>query len=166
MGHPRNHSSCFPFCPQDWVVLSWLYNYKEFTVSNLGRIWKVSGFQFTLFWDSFTFRHHTFWGHSEVSPSVVVERDWLLRRREGLKRVRSLKLQLFCTLTGLEPSALISAPGERRSVTDVCLLLTLWPRGLAILTRSLKLSFWLRDQRQRDIKNKYLGADEIPFYIL
>lgn len=81
-----------------------------------------------------------------VSPSVV-ERDWLLRRSEGLKRVRSLKLQLFCTLTGLEPSALISAPGERRSVTDVCLLLMLWPRGLAILTRSLKLSFWLRDKK-------------------
>lgn len=88
----------------------------------------------------------------EVSPSVV-ERDWLLRRRDGLKRVRSLKLQLFCTLTGLEPSALISEPGERRSVMDVCLLLMLWPRGLAILTRSLKLSFWLRDGRRRDIKH-------------
>lgn len=51
------------------------------------------------------------------SPSVV-ERDWLLRRRDGLKRVRSLKLQLFCTLAGLVPSVLMSVTGERRSFTD------------------------------------------------
>ena len=77
------------------------------------------------------------------SPSVV-ERDWLLRRSEGLKRVRSLKLQLFCTLAGLVPSVPASATGDRRSFTeDVCLFLMLWPRGLAILTRSLKLNFWL-----------------------
>lgn len=78
---------------------------------------------------------------SECCSPSGVERDWLLRRREGLNRVRSLKLQLFWTLVGLDPSVLISAPGERLSITDVCLLLMLCPRGLAILTRSLKLSF-------------------------
>lgn len=78
---------------------------------------------------------------SECCSPSGVERDWLFRRREGLNRVRSLKLQLFWTLAGLDPSVLISAPGERLSVTDVCLLLMLCPRGLAILTRSLKLSF-------------------------
>ena len=81
------------------------------------------------------------------SPSVV-ERDWLLRRREGLKRVRSLKLQLFCTLAGLVPSAPHSVTGDLRSFTDdVCLFLMLWPRGLASLTRSLKLNFWLESER-------------------
>lgn len=77
------------------------------------------------------------------SPSVV-ERDWLLRRSDGLKRVRSLKLQLFCTLAGLVPSVLMSVTGDRRSFTDtVCLFFKVWPRGLANLTRSLKLNFWL-----------------------
>lgn len=77
----------------------------------------------------------------------MVERDWLLRRREGLKRVRSLKLQLFCTFAGLVPSVPASATGERRSFTDdVCLFLMLWPRGLASLTRSLKLNFWLKSE--------------------
>lgn len=80
------------------------------------------------------------------SPSVV-ERDWLLRRSEGLKRVRSLKLQLFCTLAGLVPSVPGSATGDRRSFTDdACLFLMLWPRGLANLTRSLKLNFWLESE--------------------
>ena len=57
----------------------------------------------------------------------MVERDWLLRRSEGLKRVRSLKLQLFWTLAGLEPSvAPPSATGERRSfMEDVCRFLML-----------------------------------------
>lgn len=81
--------------------------------------------------------------HAIHSPSVV-ERDWLLSRSEGLKRVRSLKLQLFCTLVGLVLSVPVSATGDRRSFTEVvCLFLMLWPRGLAILTRSLKLNFWL-----------------------
>ena len=92
-------------------------------------------------------------GRDWLLPSVV-ERDWLLRRSEGRKRVRSLKLQLFCTLAGLPPSAAaagggVSATGERRSLTD-CRLLMLWPRGLAIRTRSLKLSFWLRGGGEED----------------
>lgn len=66
----------------------------------------------------------------------------LLRRREGRKRVRSLKLQLFCTLVGL-PSAVMSVLGDLLSPTEACLLLMLWPLGLAMRTRSLKLSFWL-----------------------
>lgn len=87
-------------------------------------------------------------GSSGMYSLSVVERDWLLRRSEGLKRVRSLKLQLFWTLAGLVPSVPASATGDRRSLTDdVCLFLMLWPRGLANLTRSLKLNFWLKSER-------------------
>lgn len=85
----------------------------------------------------------------------VVERDWLLRRSEGLKRVRSLKLQLFWTLAGLVPSVPASATGDRRSLTDdVCLFLMLWPRGLANLTRSLKLNFWLKSERRTAVGDR------------
>lgn len=80
-------------------------------------------------------------------PSGIV-RDWLLSLSDGRKRVRSLKLQLFCTLAGLLPSVATSVTGERLSFSDVCLLLMLWPRGLAMRTRSLKLSFWLHEVRR------------------
>ncbi len=72
------------------------------------------------------------------SPSAAV-RDWLLSLSDGRKRVRSLKLQLFWTLAGLLPSTPTSVAGERRSFTDICLLFMLWPRGLAMRTRSRKL---------------------------
>ena len=75
-------------------------------------------------------------------PSITGFGWELLRRSEGLKRVRSLKLQLFWTLVGL-PSAVMSVLGDLLSPTDACLLLMLWPLGLAMRTRSLKLSFWL-----------------------
>ena len=83
------------------------------------------------------------WRDRGNSPSTTGLGCELFRRREGRKRVRSLKLQLFCTLVGL-PSAVMSVLGDRLSPSDACLLLTLWPRGLAMRTRSLKLSFWLR----------------------
>lgn len=87
----------------------------------------------------------------------MVERDWLLRRSDGLKRVRSLKLQLFWTLVGLVPSVPPSATGERRSFMDaeVWRFLMLWPRGLASLTRSLKLSFWLEERNRRRAVRRY-----------
>lgn len=75
-------------------------------------------------------------------PSITGFGCELLRRSEGRKRVRSLKLQLFCTLVGL-PSAVMSVLGDLLSPTEACLLLMLWPLGLAMRTRSLKLSFWL-----------------------
>ncbi|KAK5908790.1 hypothetical protein CgunFtcFv8_016817 [Champsocephalus gunnari] len=37
------------------------------------------------------------------SPSGTAVRVWLFSLSEGLNRVRSLKLQLFCTLAGLPP---------------------------------------------------------------
>lgn len=75
-------------------------------------------------------------------PSIIGFGWELLRRREGRKRVLSLKLQLFCTLVGL-PSAVMSVLGDLLSPIEACLLLILWPLGLAMRTRSLKLSFWL-----------------------
>lgn len=82
-------------------------------------------------------------------PSETTVRFWLFSLSEGLKRVRSLKLQLFWTLAGLPPISspppTASFPGEHRwrSLMEVCRLFMLWPRGLAIRTRSLKLNFWL-----------------------
>lgn len=94
------------------------------------------------------------------SPSGAAVRDWLFSLSEGLKRVRSLKLQLFCTLAGLPPISsappTTSLPGEQRwrSLIDICRLFMLWPRGLAIRTRSLKLSFWLRGGNEREERGK------------
>lgn len=85
-----------------------------------------------------------------VLPSGTVVRVWLFNLREGLNLVRSLKLQLFCTLAGLplisSAPPTTSLPGEQRwrSLMDACRLFMLCPRGLAIRTRSLKLSFWLQ----------------------
>lgn len=93
--------------------------------------------------------HHCVW-YTYSSPSGAAVRVWLFSLSEGLKRVRSLKLQLFCTLAGLPPISsappATSLPGEQRwrSLIDICRLFMLWPRGLAIRTRSLKLSFWLQ----------------------
>lgn len=89
------------------------------------------------------------------SPSGTALRVWLFSLSDGLKRVRSLKLQLFCTLAGLPPISspppTASLPGEQRwrSLMDICRLFMLWPRGLAIRTRSLKLNFWLQIWRGR-----------------
>lgn len=80
--------------------------------------------------------------HKKLLPSTTGLGCELFSRSDGLKRVRSLKLQLFWTLVGL-PSVAMSALGDRRSPTDDCLFFMLWPRGLAIRTRSLKLNFWL-----------------------
>lgn len=78
--------------------------------------------------------------HEKLLPSTTGLGCELFSRSEGLKRVRSLKLQLFWTLVGL-PSVAMSALGDRRSPTEDCLFFILCPRGLAIRTRSLKLSF-------------------------
>jgi len=95
-----------------------------------------------------------------LSPSVVV-RDWLLSLSDGRKRVRSLKLQLFWTFAGLLPSTPTSVPGERLSFTDICLLFTLWPRGLAIRTRSRKLNFWLQERKEEGWKRPGSGKGQI-----
>lgn len=99
--------------------------------------------------------------HSKYSlPSGTAVRVWLFSLSDGLNLVRSLKLQLFCTLAGLplissDPPT-TSLPGEQRwrSLMDVCRLFMLWPRGLAIRTRSLKLNFWLqgglKEKRERE----------------
>lgn len=94
-------------------------------------------------------KRHCVW-FTYSSPSGAAARVWLFSLSEGLKRVRSLKLQLFCTFAGLPPISsappATSLPGEQRwrSLIDICRLFMLWPRGLAIRTRSLKLSFWLQ----------------------
>lgn len=105
---------------------------------------------------------HCGW-YTYSSPSGAALRVWLFSLSEGLKRVRSLKLQLFCTLAGLPPISsappTTSLPGEQRwrSLIDICRLFMLWPRGLAILTRSLKLSFWLQGGKWEGGEGKEAG---------
>lgn len=102
------------------------------------------------------------------SPSGTAVRVWLFSLSDGLKRVLSLKLQLFCTLAGLPPISspppTTSLPGEQRwrSFIDICRLFMLWPRGLAIRTRSLKLNFWLqvwRGRKERRRRQRERGGD-------
>jgi len=57
--------------------------------------------------------------HEKLLPSTTGLGCELFSRSEGLKRVRSLKLQLFWTLVGL-PSVAMSALGDRRSPTEDC----------------------------------------------
>ncbi len=99
------------------------------------------------------------------SPSATV-RDWLLSLSDGRKRVRSLKLQLFWTLAGLLPSTPTSVAGERRSFTDICLLFMLWPRGLAMRTRSRKLNFWLQERKEEGRKRMGSGKGQINMEII
>lgn len=63
-------------------------------------------------------------GHEKLLPSTTGLGCELFSRSEGLKRVRSLKLQLFWTLVGL-PSVAMSALGDRRSPTEDCLFFIL-----------------------------------------